>query len=208
MEVRRLTLMGLAAIATSGLLLVGCGPSVPSLPKLETNAVVLAFGDSLTHGTGALPEESYPAVLGRLIGRKVVGSGVPGEVSETGLRRLPGVLDEVRPRLLILCHGGNDFLQRLDEAEAALNLRAMATLARDRGIAVAIVATPKPGLGVTKVAFYQVLGKELDIPVENEVLAEVLGSRNLKSDLVHPNAEGYRRIADAVAKLLRRAGAV
>jgi len=208
MEVRRLTLMGLAAIATSGLLLVGCGPSVPSLPKLETNAVVLAFGDSLTHGTGALPEESYPAVLGRLIGRKVVGSGVPGEVSETGLRRLPGVLDEVRPRLLILCHGGNDFLQRLDEAEAARNLRAMATLARDRGIAVAIVATPKPGLGVTKVAFYQVLGKELDIPVENEVLAEVLGSRNLKSDLVHPNAEGYRRIADAVAKLLRRAGAV
>lgn len=208
MEVRRLTLMGLAAIATSGLLLVGCGPSVPSLPKLETNAVVLAFGDSLTHGTGALPEESYPAVLGRLIGRKVVGSGVPGEVSETGLRRLPGVLDEVRPRLLILCHGGNDFLQRLDEAEAARNLRAMATLARDRGIAVAIVATPKPGLGVTKVAFYQVLGKELAIPVENDVLAEVLGSRNLKSDLVHPNAEGYRRIADAVAKLLRRAGAV
>lgn len=208
MEIRRLTLMGLAAIATSGLLLVGCGPSVPSLPKLETNAVVLAFGDSLTHGTGASPEESYPAVLAKLIGRKVVGSGVPGEVSETGLRRLPDVLDEVKPRLLILCHGGNDFLQRLDEAEAARNVRAMATLARDRGIAVAIVATPKPGLGVSRVAFYEALGRELAIPVENDVLAEVLGSRKLKSDLVHPNAEGYRRIADAVAKLLRRAGAV
>ena len=208
MEIRRLTLMGLAAIATSGLLLVGCGPSVPSLPKLETNAVVLAFGDSLTHGTGASPEESYPAVLAKLIGRKVVGSGVPGEVSETGLRRLPDVLDEVKPRLLILCHGGNDFLQRLDEAGAARNVRAMATLARDRGIAVAIVATPKPGLGVSRVAFYEALGRELAIPVENDVLAEVLGSRKLKSDLVHPNAEGYRRIADAVAKLLRRAGAV
>jgi len=71
--------MGLAAIATSGLLLVGCGPSVPSLPKLETNAVVLAFGDSLTHGTGASPEESYPAVLAKLIGRKVVGSGCPAK---------------------------------------------------------------------------------------------------------------------------------
>lgn len=208
MEIRRLTLTGLAAIATSGLLLAGCGPSVPSLPKLETNAVVLAFGDSLTHGTGASPEESYPAVLGNLIGRTVVGSGVPGEVSETGLRRLPDVLDEVKPRLLILCHGGNDFLQRLDEAEAARNVRAMATLARDRGIAVAIVATPKPGLGVSRVAFYEALGRELAIPVENDVLAEVLGSRKLKSDLVHPNAEGYRRIADAVAKLLRRAGAV
>jgi len=118
------------------------------------------------------------------------------------------VLDEVKPRLLILCHGGNDFLQRLDEAGAARNVRAMATLARDRGIAVAIVATPKPGLGVSRVAFYEALGRELAIPVENDVLAEVLGSRKLKSDLVHPNAEGYRRIADAVAKLLRRAGAV
>ena len=208
MEIRRLILIPLAAIATSGLLLAGCGPSVPSLPKLESNAVVLAFGDSLTHGTGVSPDESYPAVLGKLIDRKVVGSGVPGEISETGLRRLPDVLDEVKPRLLILCHGGNDFLQRLDEGAVARNVRAMANLARERGIAVVIVATPKPGLGVAKVAFYEALGKELTIPVEGDVLAEVLASRKLKSDLVHPNAEGYRRIADAVATLLRRAGAV
>ena len=208
MEIRRLILILLAAIATSGLLLAGCGPSVPSLPKLESNAVVLAFGDSLTHGTGVSPDESYPAVLGKLIDRKVVGSGVPGETSEVGLRRLPDVLDAVKPRLLILCHGGNDFLQRLDEGEAARNVRSMATLARDRGIAVVIIATPKPGLGVAKVAFYEALGKELTIPVEGDVLAEVLASRKLKSDLVHPNAEGYRRIADALATLLRRAGAV
>ena len=208
MESRRLTLARLAALAAAVLLLNGCGPSVPKLPKLDAGAVVLAFGDSLTHGTGASPIEAYPAVLGKLIGRKVVGAGVPGEVSEEGLKRLPGVLDEVKPQLLILCHGGNDFLRRLDEGEAARNVRAMAALARERGIAVAIVATPKPGLGVAKVPFYEAIGKELAIPIETDVLADVLGSAKLKSDLVHPNAEGYRRIADAVATLLRRAGAV
>lgn len=208
MEIRRLMPARLAAIVLATLLMAGCGPSVPKLPRLDAGAVVLAFGDSLTHGTGASPDEAYPAVLGRLIGRKVVGAGVPGEVSEDGLKRLPEVLEEVKPQLLILCHGGNDFLRRLDEGVAARNVRAMASLARERGIAVAIVATPKPGLGVTKVPFYESLGKELAIPVESEVLADVLGSSKLKSDLVHPNAEGYRRMAEAVAKLLRRAGAL
>lgn len=198
----------LATLAFAALLTAGCGPSVPKLPTLDAGAVVLAFGDSLTHGTGAAQDQSYPAHLGRLIARKVVAAGVPGEVSEEGLRRLPTVLDEVRPQLLILCHGGNDFLRRLDEPTVARNVREMATLARQRGIPVMLVATPKPGLGVSKVAFYGEIGRELGIPVETEVLADVLGTNKLKSDLVHPNAEGYRQIAEAVAKLLRNAGAL
>ncbi len=56
--------------------------------------------------------------------------------------------------------------------------------------------------------FYEEIGRELAIPVEADVLADVLGSRSLKSDLVHPNAEGYALIAEAVAKLLGKAGAI
>ena len=188
-------------------LLAGCGKH-PQLSPLVNNDVVLAFGDSLTFGTGASPAESYPAQLQTLIGRKVVNAGVPGEISGDGLRRLPAVLDEIQPRLLILCHGGNDFLQKQSETAAAANVRAMIKLAKDKGIDVVLIATPKPGLSISAPDFYAVLAKEFAIPFNDDVLKSILRDNELKSDLVHPNAKGYAQIAAAVAKLLRKAGAV
>lgn len=196
------------ALVVAALLVAACGPSA-KLDRLEPGAVVLAFGDSLTHGTGAAPAEAYPAVLERSVDTfKVVNAGVPGETSAEGLARLPGVLDEVRPKLLILCHGGNDFLRRLDENEAKANIRAMIELARDKGVPVVLVATPKPGLPPSVPAFYGELAKELHVPFEDAVIRSVVVDNRLKSDLVHPNAQGYAQIADAVRKMLKKAGAI
>ena len=188
-------------------LLAGCGRGPQILP-LVNNDVVLAFGDSLTFGTGASAAESYPAQLQTLIGRKVVNAGVPGEISGDGLRRLPGVLDEIQPRLLILCHGGNDFLQKQSETTAAANVRAMIKLAKDKGIDVVLIATPKPGLSISPPDFYAALAKEFAIPFNDDVLKSILRDNELKSDLVHPNAQGYAQIAATVAALLKKAGAV
>jgi len=197
----------IAAILLAALLACGCG-SKNRIDKLDANATVLAFGDSLTFGTGADPSQSYPAVLERNIGRKVVNAGVPGETSAQGLERLPATLDEVKPKLLVLCHGGNDFLQRLDEAQAASNVRAMIALARERGIPVVLIATPKPGLPPSVPAFYAEIATEMKIPYDDSVLRSVLLDNGLKSDMVHPNAAGYAQIAAAVEKMLKKSGAI
>ena len=189
------------------LALAGCSER-PKLERLAPDAVVLAFGDSLTYGTGAGTEESYPAQLGRRIGRKVVNAGVPGETSGEGLARLPAVLDEEKPQLLLLCHGGNDFLRKLPETEAAANVRAMVRLARDQGIAVVLIGVPKPGLSPSPAAFYADIAKEFAVPYEGAVLKTVLADNALKSDWVHPNAKGYARVAQAMAELLKQAKAV
>jgi lysophospholipase L1-like esterase len=185
----------------------GCGGE-PKLSRLAADATVLAFGDSLTFGTGAAEAESYPAQLAQLIGRDVVRAGVPGEVSAAGLERLPAALEEHRPKLLILCHGGNDFLRRLPKAHVAQNLRAMVQLARTRGVEVILIGTPEPGFTVTPPEFYAEIAKELRIPYEGGVIGKILRDSSLKSDPIHPNARGYRLIAERVAELLRKAGAL
>ncbi|HUP97711.1 MAG TPA: GDSL-type esterase/lipase family protein [Usitatibacter sp.] len=199
----RLLLMLIASVA-----MAACGGSKTRIEKLDASAVVLAFGDSLTFGTGAPTAESYPAALERRIGRKVVNAGVPGETSARGLARLPEVLDEVKPSLLVLCHGGNDFLQRLDEAAAASNVREMIRLARGRGIPVVLLATPKPGLPPSIPAFYGEIATELAVAFEEGVMRTVLLDNKLKSDMVHPNGAGYAQVAEAVEKVLKKSGAI
>lgn len=185
----------------------GCSQQA-KLSPLAADAVVLAFGDSLTFGTGANEQESYPAQLARLIGRRVVREGVPGEVSSAGLARLPSALDEHQPKLLLLCHGGNDFLQRQSKQAAAENVRAMIRLAKSRGIQVLLIGTPEPGFTVTPPDFYGEIAKEFRIPYEGDVLTKILRDSSLKSDQVHPNAQGYRLMAERVAELLRKSGAI
>ena len=196
------------AAAVLFVLLAACSGGQPKLVRLAPDAVVLAFGDSLTFGVGANPSESYPARLEALIGHKVVSSGVPGETSAAGLARLPAALDEAKPQLVILCEGGNDFLQKLDEAQAANNLRAMVRLAKAQGAQVVLIAVPKPGLLPSPADFYAVVAKEFGVPHEETAIKKILTDNALKSDLVHPNAAGYARLADAIAALLKKTGAV
>jgi lysophospholipase L1-like esterase len=189
------------------LLFTGCSTSA-QLPLLAPDASILAFGDSLTHGTGAGDSESYPAVLSALIGRKVVNTGIPGEVSAAGVQRLPDLLDQERPALLILCHGGNDLLTHTNHQMIADNLRSMIRMARERGVSVLLVAVPSPDLMLKPPGFYEKLANEFNIPLELKALPRILGKSSLKSDHIHPNAAGYRQLAEALAGLMKKSGAL
>jgi lysophospholipase L1-like esterase len=190
------------------LLSAGCGPNVPKVSKLAPSDVIVAFGDSLTFGTGASEVDSYPAVLGQLIGRQVVRAGVPGEVTEGGLARLQDVIDEHKPKLMIVCLGGNDMLRKVAEAQTTSNLRTIIKTIQTQGIAVVLVGVPRPGLVTSAPPIYEAIAKEFGIPYEGKIVTDVLYKPDQKSDPIHPNAKGYRRVAEAIAALLKKAGAV
>lgn len=201
LPVFRLFLVLLVALAA------GCGDK-PRLSRLPGDAVLLAFGDSLTFGTGANESESYPAQLEKLIGRRVARAGVPGEVTAQALARLPSALDEHAPRLLLLCIGGNDFLRRLGNSQAETNVREMVKLARSRGVEVLLIGAPEPGFSVTPPAFYAGIAKQFALPYEEAAIGEVLRDASLKSDPIHPNARGYAAIAERIAARLKKSGAI
>ena len=187
--------------------LAACSKS-PQLPHLSTSATILAFGDSLTAGYGAAEAESYPANLAQLTARKVVNAGISGEISADGLLRLPEVLEREKPALLILCHGGNDLLRHLDQRQLGDNLRGMVKLAREKGIAVLLIAVPAPDLSLKPPPLYEEIAKEFDLPLESKTLGKIMGKGSLKSDHIHPNAAGYRKLAEALFSLLNKSGAL
>lgn len=212
---RRALLTRFAALVAAGFLplLAGCGKKPPRLHALPTGATVLAFGDSVTYGTGARSGEDWPSLLAAMSGWKLVNAGVPGETSGEGRERLPSLLAAHSPKLLIIESGGNDFLRRIPASAVKENLRQMLRLARSAGTQVALVAVPELSL-LSVVAkkpvdapLYAELGQEEETPVIVGVFSEVLGTESLRADTVHPNADGYRRMAEGIHTALRRFGA-
>lgn len=203
MLVARRFLFALAAV----LLLAAC-ERAPTLPKLSPHDVIVAFGDSLTHGTGASDDTAYPAVLATLTGRTVINAGVPGDTTTTGLLRLPEVLAEHRPRLVLLCLGGNDMLRKHPAAATENNLRLLVQTIRASGAEVVLIGVPAPKLFGGAPDFYARVARDMGLPLEQDVFSDVLKDNRLKSDPIHANAAGYRQVAERLAEFLRDAGAL
>jgi acyl-CoA thioesterase-1 len=147
--------------------LISCSDSLPSLRPLATNAVILAFGDSLTFGTGANSQtESYPAVLQQLIGRTVINAGIPGEISQQGLLQLPMILEQTKPNLVVLCHGGNDLIRQLGNEQLKNNLEKMIRLIQNSGAEVLLIAVPRFSITLAVPDLYTELATAHKLPIE------------------------------------------
>ncbi len=191
--------------------LAGCGEP-PRLAALPAGSVVLAFGDSVTHGTGAAPGEDYPARLAVLTGWDVRNHGVPGDTAQAARARIAAALEETQPALVLLEIGGNDFLRQRKESQVREDIRAILAAVRAQRIPVVLIAVP--GFSPLGAAFgrlsdspiYETLAAEEKLPLVANVFTDVLSNPALKADAIHPNAHGYRRLAEGIAAALRETG--
>jgi acyl-CoA thioesterase I len=207
---RRKLLMGLGC--SLPWTLPGCSRHGPKARPVPAGATVLALGDSLTFGTGATPETSYPAVLSRLSGWNVVNAGVPGDTSAQALARTQPLLDEHKPALVLLCIGGNDLLRRMDEAALRQNIERICQTATQSSAQVLLVAVPKPTLAAKFIGslsdhkLYGDVAEALKLPLHRQGWSEVLADERLRADAIHANAAGYEQFARGLLATLRASG--
>lgn len=188
-------------------LMAGCskGEKYAAIPK---GATVLILGDSLSYGTGAKEGEDYPTLLAATTGWEIINKGVPGDTSADGLARLPALLTEHRPKLVIVELGGNDILHQVPRSQITTNLTAILTLIKAQNIPTILVAIPefnaiKAAVGsLDDHPLYETIAKETATPLIKHIFSEVLSDRSLKADQIHPNAEGYIAVSKKMQKQL------
>jgi acyl-CoA thioesterase I len=192
-------------------LLAACGGKQKATP-LPPGSPVLAFGDSVTFGTGAAPGEDYPTQLAAISGWNVTNAGIPGDTAEAARGRIRGAIEQAQPALVIVELGGNDFLRRRPEGQVREDLRAILNEVRRANIPVVLVAVPRFSLigaavgALPDAELYEKLADEEKVPLVPEVFGRILADPGLKADQIHPNGPGYRQLAEGIARTLRDVG--
>jgi len=185
--------------------LSGCGHNVANLDSKGEN--IICFGDSLTEGVGAERGKDYPAVLSEKLGRDVINAGRRAETSRDALKRIQKDVLDKNPRLVIVEFGGNDYLQKFSSEDTFRNLDEIVRRIQERG-AMVVLATVKAGLFSDAYgAGFRRIAKRRKAVLVADILKGIMTNPHLKSDYIHPNAEGYKiiaeRISRAVAPLLK-----
>ena len=198
-------LRAFAAIAIMAALL-GC--SSPELQPIPEDGTILAFGDSLTVGVGTTSENSYPSVLAELTGLNVINAGVSGETTDQGVNRLLQEIDTFLPDLIIIIEGGNDFLQNRNHSTIMTNIKRMIEIAQSSGAQVVLIGVPQKKLFSNSAPLYEELADDFQLVFDGTLLAGLLRSPSLKSDYIHLNEKGYRKMAESMYKLLKQNGAM
>ncbi|WP_244859173.1 GDSL-type esterase/lipase family protein [Shewanella dokdonensis] len=126
--------------------------------------------------------------MAKLCGCEVVNAGISGEQTAEGRKRLPALLDEMQPDLLILLEGGNDILRGVPSQQIQDNLQQMLLDAQSMAVPVLLIAVPQKQVLLQSAPFYKTLAKQHDSLLMDDVLRGLLSSPALKSDAVHLNA--------------------
>jgi acyl-CoA thioesterase-1 len=161
---------------------------------------VLVVGDSISAAFGLDSRQGWVSLLEKRLAEqgfehRVVNASISGDTSAGGAARLPRLLAEHQPNLVIIELGGNDGLRGLPPAQLQQNLAAMVEASRDSGARVLLLGMllpPNYGVRYTT-AFAEVfsrLAEEQQVPLVPFFLDGVGGvPEMMQDDGIHPTAQ-------------------
>lgn len=201
MTIKRYLVIFLILAATGFLWFRGCRPDYVNLPPAAQGPWV-AFGDSLTEGYGASQGHDYPALLGQRLGIPIQNFGKGGETSSDALQRAGQIAAELKPRVVLLCFGGNDSLQGEPASRTFANLGQLIDRFHSEGSFVVLLGVRSASLRDKNAAHFRALAKTKRVLHVPDILKGLAFKPVYMSDAIHPNDAGYARIAERVEKAL------
>lgn len=176
---------------------------------------LLVLGDSLSAAHNIPQQAGWVALLEHRLNQrgapapKVINASISGETTAGALARLPALLAQYRPSLVLVELGGNDGLRGLPPAELAANLDAIIRASRDADAKVLLLGIDLPpnyGRAYRDRfrAVYSDLAQKHRVPLLPFLLDGVaLQPGLMQEDGVHPTAAGQPRVLDNVWELLQ-----
>ena len=191
-------------------ILLALSSSVNSSTQFNKNEyVAVVLGDSLSAGYGVKIQESWPSILqnnlnSKGVNIKVINAGISGDTTSGGLYRLPKLLKEHKPKLVILELGGNDGLRGMSIKKVIKkNLDEMIRMSLDEGSKVALIGVELPpnyGARYTDnfKNMYEDLATLYNLTLVQGSIKEMVSLNLMQADGIHPNVEGHLQIEEEV----------
>lgn len=174
---------------------------------------LLVLGDSLSAAYGIEVQQGWVSLLEQRVAakypHKIINASVSGETTGGGLARLPALLEQHKPELVIVELGGNDGLRGYPLNTMKQQLARIIETSRTAGAQVLLVGMqipPNYGPRYTNQFrdTYTELARQYDLPLVEFLLAEVaLNTKLMQKDGIHPTAEAQEKILDNVWPVLQ-----
>ena len=164
---------------------------------------IICFGDSITEGYILKRTYSYPHQLGLLIGEEIINTGISGESSGQGLKRLKKDVLDKNPRLVIVQFGGNDAYFGISREKTLANNDLIVEKIQKSG-AVAVLLIGEANMLEPKYlqGFREIANRRKILLIE-DAMDEIIKDWGLRVDGVHPNARGHKILAGNVARAVK-----
>ena len=162
---------------------------------------IVAFGDSLVRGVGSPETEGFVLTLSSKIGEPIINKGVSGDTTTDALARIDTVLQS-NPRIVLVLLGGNDRLQQIPTDQTLANLRLIISKIQEGGAVVVLLGVRGNLLSGRFDEELEKLAHDKKTVFVPNVLDGIFGNQQLMFDSVHPNRDGYARIAEKVYKVI------
>lgn len=162
---------------------------------------IIAMGDSLVYGYGATSGNDFVSVLSREIGEPIINMGVNGNTTAGGLSAVD-MVTELKPSVVLVLLGGNDYLRGVPITETFANLEQLVQKLQSSGAVVVLLGIQGGVLSDPFAEQFEALAERQGTAYVPNVLSGLIGNTALMADAIHPNDAGYERIAQKVLPVL------